>query len=182
MEDLHVKINNAGMSVDSDTLYACCVSALPAAEYSFEIRDLNLKQVYDWKEIINLVRSKYETPRPFFGKSKGSSKSLAIVGKGGSGFGGKGGKAHGKDKRGNGNADSNGGAGKAKVPLRRCFRCKAAGHHSDSCTAKLCERCRGRGHERSKCASPADRDESPAEAVLAMVEDPGDDVVETAPF
>ena len=162
MEDLHVKINNAGMSVDSDTLYACCVSALPAAEYSFEIRDLNLKQVYDWKEIINLVRSKYETPRPFFGKSKGSSKSLAIVGKGGSGFGGKGGMAHGKGKGGNGNANSNGEAGEAKVPLSRCFRCKAAGHFGDSLPAKLCEKYGGRGLESTKCASPADMDESPA--------------------
>ena len=31
MEDVHVKLNNAGMSVDSDTLYACFVSALPTA-------------------------------------------------------------------------------------------------------------------------------------------------------
>ena len=28
MEDLHVKLNNAGISVNSDTLYACFVSAL----------------------------------------------------------------------------------------------------------------------------------------------------------
>ena len=106
MEDLRVKLNNAGISVDSDTLYACFVSALPAAEYSLEIRDLNLKQVYDRKEIINLIRSRYETLRSSFGKSKGSSKSLALVGKGGGGFGGKGGKAHGKGKGGNGNANS----------------------------------------------------------------------------
>ena len=63
-----------------------------AAEYSLEIRDLNLKQVYDRKEIINLVRSRYETLRSSFGKSKGSSKSLALVGEGRSGYGGKGGK------------------------------------------------------------------------------------------
>ena len=56
------------MSVDSNTLYVCFVSALPAAEYSLEIRDLNLKQVYDRKETVNLVRSKYETLRPSFGK------------------------------------------------------------------------------------------------------------------
>ena len=92
MEDLHVKLNNAGMSVDSNTLYACFVSALPAAEYSLEIRDLNLKQVYDRKEIINPVRNRYETLRSYFGKSKGSSKSLALVGEGRSGYGGKGGK------------------------------------------------------------------------------------------
>ena len=98
MEDLHVKLNNAGMSVDSNTLYACFVSALPAAEYSLEIRDLNLKQIYDRKEIINLVRSKYETLLPSFGKSKGSSKSHALVGKGGGGFGGKGGKHMGVGK------------------------------------------------------------------------------------
>ena len=66
--------------------------------------------------------------------------------------------------------------------MKRCFRCMAAGHYSDSCTAKLCKMCGGRGHESSKCASPADMDESPAEDVLAMVEDPGDDAVETTSF
>ena len=143
---------------------------------------MKLKQVHDRKEIINLVRSRYKTLRSSFSKSTGSSNSLALVGKGGSGYDGKGGKAHGKGKGGNGNASSNGGAGTVEGPMRRCFRCKAAGHYSDSCTAKLCERCGGRGHESSKCASPADMDESPAEAVLAMVEDPGDDAVETTSF
>ena len=134
-------------------------------------------------EIIDLVRSKYETLRPPFGKSKGSSKSIALVGKGGIGYGGKGGKAHGKGKGGSGNACSNGGAGKAKVPvMRRAFQRKAAGHYSDSCTAKLRERCGGRGHESSRCASPADIDESLAEAVLAMMGDPGDDAPETTSF
>ena len=95
---------------------------LAAAEYSLEIRELNLKQVYDRKEITNLVLSRYETLRSSFGKSKGSSKSLALVGQGGSGYGGRGGKAHGKGKGGNGNASSNGGAGKAKGSMRRCFR------------------------------------------------------------
>ena len=105
-----------------NTLYACFVSALPAAEYLLEIRDLNLKQVYDRKGIINLVRSRYEALRSSFGKSKGSSKSLTLVGKGGSGYGGKGGEAHRTGKGGNGNASSNGGAGKAKGSMRRCFR------------------------------------------------------------
>ena len=188
MEDLHVKLNNAGMSVDSNTLYACFVSALPAAEYSLEIRELNLKQVYDRKEIINLVRSKYETLLPSFGTSKGSSKSHALVGKGGGGFGGKGRKTHGgrersgKGKEGDGTASSKGGAGNARIPKGRCFRCKAAGHCSDNCTAKLCERCGGRGHESSKCASPADMDVSPEDAVLAVVGDPGDGAVETTSF
>ena len=188
MEDLHVKLNNAGMSVDSNTLYACFVSALPAAEYSLEIRDLNLKQIYDRKEIINLVRSKYETLLPSFGELKGSSKSHALVGKGGGGFGGKGGKTHGgrersgKGKEGDGTASSKGGAGNARIPKGRCFRCKAAGHYSDNCTAKLCERCGGRGHESSKCASPADMDVSPEDAVLAVVGDPGDGSVETTSF
>ena len=101
MEDLHVKLNNAGMSVDSDTLCVCFVSALPVDEYSLEIRDLNLQQVDDRKDTINLVRSIYETLRSSFGKSKGSSKPLVLVGKGGSGCGGNGGKAHGKGKGGN---------------------------------------------------------------------------------
>ena len=168
--------------MDSDSLYACFVPALPAAEYSLEIQDLNLKQVYDRKETINFVRSTYETLRSSFGKSKGLSKSLALVGRGGSGFGGKGGEAHGKGKGGNGNANSYGGAGKAKVSLGRCFRCKAAGRYSDSCTENLCERCGGRGHESSKCVSPADMEESPAEAVIAVVGDHGDDAVETTSF
>ena len=58
MEDTRVKLSNAGMSVDSDILCACFVYALLAADYSLEIRDLNLKQVYDRKEIINLIRSR----------------------------------------------------------------------------------------------------------------------------
>ena len=65
-EDFHVKLNNARMSVGSNTLYACFVSALPAAEYSLEIRDLNLKRVYDRNEIINLVRSKVRDASPIF--------------------------------------------------------------------------------------------------------------------
>ena len=76
MEDLCVKLNNAGMSVDGDTLYACLVSALTAAEDSLEIRDLNLKQVYDRKEIINLVRSRYETLRSYFIKLKARQNRL----------------------------------------------------------------------------------------------------------
>ena len=134
-------------------LYAYFVSAFPAAEYSLEFQDLNLKQVYDHKEILHIARSRYETLQSSFGKSKGSSKSPAIVGKGGNGFGGKGGTAHGKGKGGNGNASLNGGAGKSEGPMRRCLRCKAAGHYSDSCNAKLCKKCGGRRHESSKCAS-----------------------------
>ena len=112
MEDLRVKLNNAGISVDSDTLYACFVSALPAAEYSLEIRDLNLKQVYDRKEIINLIRSRYETLRSSFGKSKGSSKSLALVGKEGVVTVVTVGRVERRmeGEGGNGNANSNGGA------------------------------------------------------------------------
>ena len=119
MGNLRKKLNNAGISVGDKTLYTCFVSALPAAEYALEIRDINLKQVYDNKEIINLVGSKYET----LGKSKGSADPLALVGKGGSGQGKEGGKAHAgrersqKDQEGNGNANSKGGAGKAKISM-----------------------------------------------------------------
>ena len=49
IEDLRVKLLNAGMTVDDDTLYSCLVSALSSAEYALEIRGLNLKQVYDRK-------------------------------------------------------------------------------------------------------------------------------------
>lgn len=67
-------------------------------------------QVNTRKEIINLVRSNHETLLPSFGEWKGSSKSLVLVGKRGSGYGGKSGKAHGDQERsrkgneGNGNA------------------------------------------------------------------------------
>ena len=43
-EDLREKFNNAGISVDDNTLYTCFVAAVPTAEYALEIRDLNLKQ------------------------------------------------------------------------------------------------------------------------------------------
>ena len=107
------------MSLDSDTLCACFVSAKPAAEHALEIRHLNLKQVYDRKETLNLDGSKYETPGPSFGKSESSSTSVQLVGKGGIGYCGKGGKAHGKVKGGNGNASSNVGAKNANVSIMR---------------------------------------------------------------
>ena len=72
--------------------------------------------------------------------------------------------------------------GKAKIPMRKCFRCTAAGHYSGSSTAKLCERCGGRRYDSSKFASPANMDESPADAVLAIVGGPGDDAMETMSF
>ena len=183
MEDSREKLSNTGISVDDNTLYTCFVSALPAADYALEIRYLNLKQVYD-RKIINLARSKYET----LGKSKGSADPLALIEKRGSGQAKKGGKAHGgrgrsgKGKEGNHNANSNGGAGKAKVSMGMCFRCRATGHYSESCTATICERCGGREHQIDKRASPADTDESPAEAVHAMVEDLEDDAVEATAF
>ena len=77
------------------------VSAWSVVDYSLDIRDLNIKQVYDRKEIINLVGSKYETLLPSFGKSKGSSQSLALIGHERGGYGGKSGRAHGgRDKSG----------------------------------------------------------------------------------
>ena len=80
--------------------------------------------------MINLVRSKYETLWPSFGKSKGSSNRSRPSEKG-SDYCGKGGKAHGRRERSgkgnesNGNPSSNGGSGKVKVSMKRCFRCKA---------------------------------------------------------
>ena len=160
IEDLRVKLLNAGMTVDDDTLYSCFVSALPSAEYALEIRDLNLKQVYDRKEIINLVRNQYETLLPSFGKGKGSN-SLALVSKGGRGHGGKGGQGGGRGK-----------AGRKKDSVK-CWRCRATGHYSDNCTIRLCGRCGGRGHDSSTCPSPASMEngsQEGAEAVLALVE------------
>ena len=92
------------------------------------------------------------------------------------------GVGEGLEEEGNGNAISNGGAGKAKISMVRCFRCRAAGHYSESCTATTCEPCGGRGHQIDMCASPADMDQSPAEAALAIVEDLEDDAEEAAAF
>ena len=95
IEDLREKLVNAGRSVDDNTLYSCFVNALPTAEYALEIRDLNLKQVYDRKDILNRIRSQYEALLPTCGKSKGWSNSHALIGNGGRGHGGGGGRGHG---------------------------------------------------------------------------------------
>ena len=178
IEDLRVKLENAGLSVDDNTLYSCFVSALPSPEYDLEIRDLNLKQVFDRKEILNLVRSQYEVLLPSFGKR---SDSQAMVGKVGRGHGG-GGKGRGGGRSGRGKED--GRRGKA-TDTTTCWRCKAPGHFSDACTAKLCDRCGGRGHHSSVCATPVDEGAGPPqEAVLAMVSGPGseDDDLEVSAF
>ena len=126
-EDLRVKLLNAGMTVDDDTLHSCFVSALPSAEYALETRDFNLKQVYNRKEILNLVRKQYETLLPSFGKGKGSN-SLALVSKGGRGDGGKGGQGGGRGKAEN------------KKDSVKCWRCRPIGHYSYNCTTRLWER------------------------------------------
>ena len=76
----------------------CFVYTLPATEYALEIRELNLKQVYDREANLNIIRSQYKRLLPTFGKSKRSSNSLALVGKGGRDHGGGGGRGHGKDR------------------------------------------------------------------------------------
>ena len=58
MEELREKLSNGGNSVDDNTLYTCFVSALPAAEYALGIRYLDIKQVYDSKQIINTRRKR----------------------------------------------------------------------------------------------------------------------------
>ena len=108
--------------MDDDTLYSCFVSALPSPECALETRDLNLKHVYDRKEILNLARNHFETLLLTFGKGKGSN-SLALVTKGGKGgHGGKGGQGGGRGK-----------AGRKKDPVK-CWRSRATGHCSDNCT------------------------------------------------
>ena len=57
IEDLRETLFNAGVSVDGYTFCSCFVNALHTAEYALEIRDLNLKQVYDRKEVLSLVCS-----------------------------------------------------------------------------------------------------------------------------
>ena len=36
--------------------------------------------------------------------------------------------------------------GKRRFLWGMCFKCRAACHYSESCTATICERCGGRGH------------------------------------
>ncbi|CAN0515542.1 unnamed protein product, partial [Laminaria digitata] len=136
IEDLREKLVNAGMSVEDNTLYSCFVNALPAAEYALERRDLNLKQAYDKKEILNPVRSQYNTLLPTFGKSKGSSQTLMHSSeKGGEAMVVEvvGGGRSGKGKEG-GNSNKNAGARTSKVT---CFRCRATGHYSSKCTTQI---------------------------------------------
>ena len=154
---------------------------------ALEIGDLNLTQVQDWKEFLNLVCSQYETLFPSLGTSKGPSNPLALVSDGRRRHGGKGGGGRRRGRSGKRNDDGQGGttvgAGRTNTSVP-CWRCKATGHYSDSYITKLCERCGGRAHDSSKCGSPVDIEASAAnmEAVLAMVEDPGDDAVETTAF
>lgn len=55
----------------------------------------------------------------------------------------------------------------------QCWRCKAPGHYSHACTAKLWDRCGGSGHNSSVCATLMDKEVgSPQEAVLAVVGGP----------
>ena len=59
--------------------------------------------------------------------------------------------------------------------MKRCFRCKTAGRYVD----------KGGVGEDTRGASPhrqGNMGESPAEAVVAMMGDPGDDAVETTSF
>ena len=154
---------------------------------ALEIRDLNFKQVYDRREILNLVHSQYETLLPFFGKSKGSSNPSCPVSDGRRGRGGKGGGGRRRGRSGKRNEDGKGdttvGPGKAKDSVP-CWRCSATGHYSDSCTTKPCDWCGERGHDSSKCRSPVDMEASAAkmEAVLAKAKDSGDDAVKTTAF
>ena len=185
IEDLRVKLNHAGMSVDDDTLYSCFISALPANEYALESRDLNLKQVYDRKEILNLVRSQYETMQPSFGKPKGTSDPLALVA---SNEGGKGANGRGRGRSGKGNGKEDGNGGNAGTDKSEGFgdllALQSYCRYSNNCKVKLCIRCGSRGHDISKCASPEDMEaEITQEAVLAMMGgDIGDNDVETTAF
>ena len=81
MEGLHEKSNNAGISVDGNTLCLCCCLCIACCRVSAQDSRLQSQAGNDRKEIINLGHSKYET----LGKLKGSSNSLALraVGKGG---------------------------------------------------------------------------------------------------
>lgn len=136
-EDLCIKLDNTGLSVHDNTLYACFVSALPAVEYGLEIRDLNPKQAYG-RKMLDLVHSQYETILPSSGKSKVSSNPLARVSDGGRGRGGEGGRGRGragleKCSKKDGNGGTIAGARKANNSVT-CWRCRAMGHYSDSCT------------------------------------------------
>ena len=75
------------------------------AECALETRNLNVKKVYDKKDLLNIVHSQYEAVLRTSGKSKGSTTCHVPVGKEGRRDGGKGRKTHGKNKGGTGNAN-----------------------------------------------------------------------------
>lgn len=78
IEDLHVKLTNAGVSVDDNTLYLCFIDALPTTEYALEIRDLNMKQDYNRREILNLrQKPSHQEPLGMMGDSTGKDEPRA---------------------------------------------------------------------------------------------------------
>ena len=60
LED-HVELmRDAGIIVDSQSVYGTFVAGLPPSEYEFEIRELSRKQVFDREEIINVIQAQYD--------------------------------------------------------------------------------------------------------------------------
>ena len=57
LED-HVELmRDAGIIIDSQSVYGTFVAGLPPSEYEFEIRELSRKQVFDREEIINVIQA-----------------------------------------------------------------------------------------------------------------------------
>lgn len=160
-EDLGETLVNATIIVDDNTLYPCFINALPA-ECALEIRDLSLEQVHDKKEVLNLVRSQYETLLPTFGKSKGSLNSLALVGKEDANMVVE--VVEGTRRAGLKRGKRVTTTTRTRQPEpQKCFsRCRATSHCSGQCTTQLYDRCGGRGHQSSKSEPRLDMENGPS--------------------
>ena len=173
MEDLHVKLMNAGVGTDIATTYACFLNALPQDEYAQEIRDIGLMSTYSRKDILHLVRSRYDALQ----KDKKSTDGVALVSDGRGSRSrkkGSGGRGGGKKQQGGSNKDSGKESDRKK---EECWRCHMTNHYADKCTTLLCEKCHGRNHSSSQCPSKDDNLEDAKHALMVRLVDDGYSVV-----
>ena len=87
-------MRDAGIIVDSQSVYGTFVAGLPSSENEFEIRELSRKQVFDREEIINVIQAQYDL---LSRRKKSSPAAHALVA---DGRGGGGGRGHPGGKRG----------------------------------------------------------------------------------
>lgn len=184
LEDLAARMERARIPIDANTMFTCFINGLPKSEFEQEIRDIGLMETYNRKEIVRLVRNRFETLKKRQDQNGPSNALIAHV-RGNGRRGGRGGRGGG---RGSGNSwkgksdDGNDAAEeKASDKGPMCYNCRCRGHFARECTTKLCKRCNGRGHDEDRRPSSADvqvnmavelvdsedSDESVSESILA---------------